>query len=256
MKEKEKLEAIRLRTEGKSLLQISKELKVSKSSASVWSRDVILTDEQRKNLHDYRNWCLGQQIFAKQCAKKREMWRQEGRQKAQDKTDWLYLAGCMLYWGEGKKERNCVGLANTDPNLVRFFVKFLKHIGTNINDIVVNIRYYSSSQKKHDELSEFWTTKLELPKSCIRSIKEDCDKRIRTGKRKNIHPYGICAVILTSTEIQQKILGAIEEYGETVIKDESSKRSRSSTEEYLLDTQKTEARLLSGPPKIIPRSPN
>ena len=32
----------------------------------------------------------------------------------------------MLYWAEGEKDRNAVRFSNSDPELVRFFVSFLK----------------------------------------------------------------------------------------------------------------------------------
>jgi hypothetical protein len=32
----------------------------------------------------------------------------------------------MLYWAEGTKTRNAVRFPNSDPELVRFFVAFLK----------------------------------------------------------------------------------------------------------------------------------
>ena len=36
------------------------------------------------------------------------------------------MAGCMLYWAEGAKERNVVKFANSDAAMVRFFVRFLR----------------------------------------------------------------------------------------------------------------------------------
>jgi transposase len=47
----EKEEARKLRKEGMSILAISKKLKVSKSSASLWCRDIELTLEQSIRLH-------------------------------------------------------------------------------------------------------------------------------------------------------------------------------------------------------------
>jgi hypothetical protein len=36
------------------------------------------------------------------------------------------MAGCMLYWAEGAKERNTVKFVNSDVAMVRLFVNFMK----------------------------------------------------------------------------------------------------------------------------------
>lgn len=224
MKLESKIEARIMRKNGKSLGVISKKLNVSKSTASQWTRDIVLTEDQKKELEDHRNWALGFKISAKNRRIEREAWRHEGRIQAQSKN-WLHTAGCFLYWGEGRKCRNMTGLCNTDPNMLRFFVRFIKEaFGVSDNEIRISIRYYSSSGKNQEEIKSFWVNKLGLPVSCIKYIKMDCDNRPRTGKKKNRHLYGICDVQILRTEIQQKILGAIEEYGETIIEDKSSKK--------------------------------
>ena len=47
-----KIKALSLRKNGKSIKQIAEKLKVSKSTASLWCRDVMLTSNQIKKLHD------------------------------------------------------------------------------------------------------------------------------------------------------------------------------------------------------------
>jgi hypothetical protein len=54
---------------------------------------------------------------------KRNAYQAQGRKRAQ-KGDPLHEAGCMLYWAEGAKDRNCVVLANSDVHMVRFFKRF------------------------------------------------------------------------------------------------------------------------------------
>lgn len=40
--------------------------------------------------------------------------------------DWLHVAGCMLYWGEGNKGKNDLAITNSDPDLLRLFLRFLR----------------------------------------------------------------------------------------------------------------------------------
>ena len=42
----------------------------------------------------------------------------------------LFLAGLFLYWGEGTKAQNSlVALTNTNPAMLKFFIKWLKLFG-------------------------------------------------------------------------------------------------------------------------------
>jgi len=50
MKTKEKEEARKLRAQGKSVNEIAKILKVSKGSVSLWTKNIILTQDQINNL--------------------------------------------------------------------------------------------------------------------------------------------------------------------------------------------------------------
>ncbi|MGL1400181.1 hypothetical protein ACSTI4_24645, partial [Vibrio parahaemolyticus] len=58
--------------------------------------------------------------------------------------DTLYLAGCMLYWGEGNKSKNSVTLANAEPAMLILFKKFLmKFFGVKNEDITITINCYT-----------------------------------------------------------------------------------------------------------------
>lgn len=75
-------------------------------------------------------------------------WQNEGREKAKER-DWLHVAGCMLYWGEGRKGRNICSLSNSDPSALKFFLKFLKSYFEIDNErISVNISVHLNNGKK------------------------------------------------------------------------------------------------------------
>jgi len=52
MKKEEKLKVIELRSQGMSVNRIADEVKVSKSTVSLWVRDIVLTDKQKQQLKD------------------------------------------------------------------------------------------------------------------------------------------------------------------------------------------------------------
>ena len=130
MKWEERQEARRLRRdEGLSVKAIAARLGVSPSSASRWVRDVPLTPDQEAalvaadpskggRLQAHRGW-------ADLCRRRRTAAQESGRGLAAVGTP-LHVMGCMLFWAEGSKSRNSVKFTNSDPDMLRLFVRFLR----------------------------------------------------------------------------------------------------------------------------------
>ena len=56
------------------------------------------------------------------------------------------MAGCMLYWAEGAKERNVVKFANSDVAMIRFFVHFLRRcFGVRSSDFRLRLNVYTNN---------------------------------------------------------------------------------------------------------------
>jgi hypothetical protein len=152
VKTRERAEARRLRSLGWSVREIERHLGVSRSSASLWVRDVPLTDEQIAALHRRSATSPGQLAGAAANAalgrKRRRRAQHRGRTRAQ-MIDELHLAGCMLYWAEGDKGRQGVRIANSDPALLRLFVRFLRECyGAEVGRIAVSCNLFADHVKR------------------------------------------------------------------------------------------------------------
>jgi transcriptional regulator with XRE-family HTH domain len=123
VKTAERLEARRLRAaEGCSIREIAQRVGVSRSSASLWVRDVELTPPQVDALRGRdprfdasRN---GSAANAERARARRIEAQHEGQRRARG-ADRRYAAGCMLYWAEGSRARNSVRFTNSDPEMMR-----------------------------------------------------------------------------------------------------------------------------------------
>ena len=215
-KTQERAEARRMRQDdGASLQTIVAALGVSKSSVSAWVRDIELTAEQQ-DLLAARNVTVnqalasrvGQRIFAR---KKRMAWQEEGRMAAQQGEP-LHVMGCMLYWGEGSKKRNVVGLTNSSPALLSTFISFLRHyFDVDDEDCALYLSFYTDNGLTQHEIESHWLQVLDLPTSCLR--KPVTDRRPRSGITINRRlPYGMCNLYLGRVDVVQHIYGAIQEY--------------------------------------------
>ena len=130
MKTVERNQARRMRRdEGRSIKEIARLLGVSTSSVSHWVRDVELTDAQhsalqaRNRLHERQ--CLARAAMAAKARARRVAAQQEGRRRARS-LGRCYVAGCMLYWAEGSRNRNRIVFTNSDPAMAQFFVEFIR----------------------------------------------------------------------------------------------------------------------------------
>ena len=150
LKAKEKQEARSLRQEcGWPLNKISTHLGVAKSSVSLWVRDIELTNAQLEELKNNHRYTDGRH---KGALRKREIHLEErkkfqefGRLKALEK-DTFHQAGCMLYWAEGSKSKNMLDFTNSDPNMIKFFLNFLKTYYPNmISRVSFRVQWYKGN---------------------------------------------------------------------------------------------------------------
>jgi AcrR family transcriptional regulator len=218
MKTAERDMARRLRREeGLSIRDIERRLGVARSSVSLWVRDIELTREQQEALlarnRARTRQLAGNAIVAAKARHRRASAQKQGRLLA-GSGDPLHVAGCMLFWAEGSKNRNKVELANSDPDVLRLFLRFLRTY-FQVPDEKVRIwcNLFADHVERQREIEQFWLTTLGLPRSCLRKSAVNIYSRYTKKKRTNKLPYGTCTIILNSTQIAQHLYGAIQEYG-------------------------------------------
>ena len=218
MKTAERDEARRLRRdEGLSIREITRRLGVSKSSVSLWVRDVPLTTEQCARLRAqnprYGAQNLGAATNAARARLARTWWHEDGRAMAQSCGPG-FAAGCMLYWAEGSKTRNVAQLSNSDPEVVRFFVNFLRrYFEVRDERFRVTCNLFADHIAEQEQIERFWLSVLSLPPECLRKSIVNVYSKYSQKKRRNMLPYGTCRVSVHRTQVVQTIYGAIQEYG-------------------------------------------
>lgn len=217
MKTTERLEARRRRRDhGESIKQIARELRVSPSTVSVWVRDIELTDEQHDALQSRCSSHNGQTVSARLNAARahaRRRGEQEHGRFLARRRNALHLAGAMLFWAEGSRGRNAVVFTNSDPQMVRFFVSFLRRC-YDVRDhrIAVTCNLFADHEARQREIEQFWLDTLSLPRSSLRKSTVNIFSKHSKKRRTNKLPYGTCRVVVNDTALVQSIYGAIQEY--------------------------------------------
>lgn len=215
----ERGEARRLRSEGMLLKPIAAKLNVSVSSVHTWTKDIELSDEQRERSLRGRGGPQSPEHIKKRTAAwsarnraRRVAFQMEGRERARER-DPLHMAGCMLYWAEGSKNRNIIVFANSDRAMVRFFTHFLKEcFGITPEALSIRLNVYTNNGLSIKEIEDHWLEVIEAPRSCLRAHSTNHYPTSSSGRKRNL-PYGVCTLkVARSTWLIQHIYGAIQEY--------------------------------------------
>ena len=207
--------AIKLRKQNKSYNKISIELGIPKSTLTYWFGNENWSKEIKKELTTKALYVAKKRLrlINKERKEKWEKWREEHRQRAKKefprlKKNPLFLAGLMLYWGEGdsKMENGLVRLSNTDPKMIKIISLFLENICQIPKEKIkaTLILYHDLNENKCKDL---WSKASGIPKN----------KFYKTQVIYGRHPtkrlsYGICNIYVASRELKEKILVWIKLY--------------------------------------------
>jgi transposase-like protein len=202
---------------GYSIKQIAGILGVSRSSVSLWVRDIVLTDEQHEALRQrnpiYNRQLAGRGATSARRRAERRAYQEHGRVLAR-RGDATHAAGCMLYWAEGGRNQNSARFSNSDPEMVRTFVDFLRRYFDLADEhIRLTCHLYADHAERQREIERFWLDVTRLPASSLCRSVVNVYSKYSARKRLNMLPFGTCRVVVHRTRVIQSIYGAIQEYG-------------------------------------------
>lgn len=213
--------ALKLRKEGRSYSEIKEVLRVSKSTLSLWLRDLPLSAERINELRAFSEKRI--ERFRITMAAKREARISTVREKEKNRLlplsdKELLIAGLFLYLGEGgKTNRFGISLSNSNPEVVQFFVYWLqKSFKVPREKLKVRLHIYSEMDASA-EIS-YWSTKLNIPASQF--SKPMVKQTTLRGLTFKGFGHGTCNVIVGGRDYFETITQGI-----SVITDDCLKRS-------------------------------
>lgn len=155
----ERQEARSLRAQGLTMPEIAGKLGVSRSSVSLWTRDVPF--EPRPGRTEARR--RGPNRLLQRKAAEIEHLMNAGRLRIGPLSERdLLVAGAMLYAGEGSKTDGKVVLANTDARLVRLFCKWLRTF-FEIDEARLRVRLYLHQGLDLEAATTYWSSVTSIP---------------------------------------------------------------------------------------------
>ena len=206
MKSEEKQRALALRSQGWSYNQILAEVGVSKSTLSLWLREVPLTDEQIAALKC--RFSAGREKFAIGMRRHRDArWAEFHREAAEEykslSQDPTFMFGLALYIGEGSKTKeNALCIANCDPRVIQKGLEFFLRIGVPYESLRCGINLHPGLCQ--ETAKQYWQEVTGLPQTQFYRISEAVS-RASSGRKGNIQVYGTCQITASHTKIRQKL---------------------------------------------------
>ena len=160
-------EARTLRRRGCSLAEISVRYGISKSTASLWTRDVELSDFGRYRVARNRDFHRAQGHVV---LHQKKLVRLSQADTAADELfrstspDLLnaMTALSMMYWCEGAKTDTRVAFTNSDPNLLQAFLKLLDEV-FKIDRKKIRMTLQLHDYHDESEIILFWSECLRIP---------------------------------------------------------------------------------------------
>lgn len=204
-----------LRLQGWTYDQIQVELGCSKSSISLWVRDLPRPERKRSTEEAAAVARKGWEEKLRIRDEERQHTKEEARLAVGDLSDReLFLIGVGLYWAEGAKDkvhgdrrREKLQFINSDPNVIRFYLTWLTSLGVDRDRMRFRVSIHESADVAAAEA--FWADLVGADRSTFQpsTLKKH---NPRTNRRNTADTYQGCLVIyvLKSADLYRRMEGA------------------------------------------------
>jgi hypothetical protein len=197
----EQQQARTLRAQSMTLADIAAALGVSKSSVSLWVRDVPFTPSKRRT-GPKRSTHPAHTAKLRQIEELDEL---GVRRIGILSEEALLVAGTALYAGEGSKSDGKVVFANTDAQMIAFFCAWLRRF-FDIDESRLRVSVYLHEGLDLFAAEEHWCAVTGIPRTQFRApYRAQANATIRTTK----HQFGCAYVVYACSTTHRTIMGLI-----------------------------------------------
>ncbi|MGV9560814.1 helix-turn-helix domain-containing protein [Streptomyces sp. NPDC003480] len=202
-----------LRLRGWTYNQIQAELGCSKSSVSVWVRDLphpepkCTPEEQRARMNEGLA-----RLRASRDRERTEVKRAAAAAIGQLSDRELFIAGVALYWAEGAKDKpyrrtEVLQFINSDPNVIKLFLRWLDLLDVSRDRLTLRVSIHETADVQAAE--EYWAHIAGVDVSAL--SKATLKRHIPRTVRKNTgdHYHGCLTVyVRRSADLYRRMEGA------------------------------------------------
>ena len=187
-----------MRRQGYSYSFIREKVDVSKSTLSLWLRDVPY--KPNNEVIDRIGKALAASGEAK--ARLRRLSISKAREEAHGEIGELnerdlFMLGIGLYIGEGAKSGDAIRVINADPAVIKLTIRWLQlALGLKKENIRIRLHIYPDNDEI--ECIRFWSAETGIPQSQF--YKTQVDRRLKKTKKRGKLPHGTAHLSVKSTK--------------------------------------------------------
>ncbi|GAA3191418.1 MULTISPECIES: hypothetical protein [Streptomyces] len=201
-----------LRLQGKTYDQIQLELGCSKSSISLWVRDLPKPDRRRTREEASAIAKRGWEATLRRREEERQRTKAAATAEIEVLSDRdLFIAGVALYWAEGTKDkpyarRESVIFVNSDPGVIRVFLAWLRLLDVDPAHLAYRVMIHATADVPAAEA--YWAEFVGIDTSALQktTIKKHNPKTVRKNVGEDYHG---CLVVRVrqSAELYRRVEG-------------------------------------------------
>lgn len=208
----ERERARQLRAQAWTLKEIAEHLGVSKSSVSVWVRDVEFDRGARRSSRTGRRPRGADHPLRRRKLARIEELDEWGRARfARLSEQSLLVAGVALYAGEGDKRDGQVKFANSNADLMRFFCTWLRHF-FEVDESRLRVYLYLHAGLDLEAAIEHWADVTQVPThQFTRPYRAVPDESIRSTK----HLFGCASISYACSDTHRSIMALVRSLPQT-----------------------------------------
>jgi len=194
---------ISLRRQGYSFAEISEQLGISKSTASLWLRNVSINGRAKGIASNQRRIQTAWQKMADNSV----LIDNNLEQRSVDECK-LLLA--MLYWGEGAKRSRSLIFMNSEPEMIKAFI-FLMRKSFSIDESKFRVVIHLHDYHDKEEMVDYWSRVTDINKKQIRVYNKK-----NTGIRKKTGYKGCVSLRYYNSLVVDEVLLIIKRFHEAI----------------------------------------
>jgi transposase-like protein len=207
-----KPEIISLRKLGKSYSEIRKIYSIPKSTLSDWLKEIKMDPKIKTELETRTYEKLKEEAKKKmeKALKVRQTTENQSKMEIKEITNKeLKLIGTALFWAEGsKRERQHLRFANSDPELIKVFLKFCRKV-CKIPEEKIKARIHLYPGMDVQKAMKFWSEVTGIPPENFYKPQVQVSRASKRKRGKKL-PFGTLHLVCGNTETFCKVKGWIQ----------------------------------------------
>lgn len=116
-----------------------------------------------------------------------------------------FIAGLMLYAGEGDRTQERIGMSNTNPRILKFMLDWWSEF-LRLDRAGFYAHLYLHVGLSEPRAKEFWAKALRIKEEQIKYVYRPVP---RLSYKKNIHKFGVCSVRMHHIGSHRRLMGWI-----------------------------------------------